>query len=506
MPAITRIQVRRDTATNWSSDNPVLYAGEVGYVTSGTNAGKFKVGNGTTAWNSLAFFSPLDITITSPGAGQVLKYNGTSWVNDSDSSGMTNPMTTAGDIIYGGASGTPTRLGIGTAGQVLKVNSGATAVEWGTDNGMTNPMTTAGDIIYGGASGTPTRLGLGTAGQVLKVNSGATSVEWGLDSSSPYENISINSLPNLYDAPTVVGTSSQDFGSSTTGTFTLPSGAVSGDLVIVLVGSDGSTPTLPTFWSDLNSTTSGTEFQRIFYRTVPSSGWTGTVSLSGMSTSSTAVAILIRNYSGNPAITTSTGSSGMPDAPSVTTTVDNALVIAFGALDDDNIVPTVPSGYSNLTYQSASTTGQTTMLATKVVATAGAEDPAAFGGSGTDDWVAHTVIVSGPAVINFDVSTSQVNYYTGTLTADFSINFRGNSTTTLNSVLTNNQLVRCNLLVTNGGVAYQLITVSIDGTPQTVEWTSTPTAFTNSIESYSFTIIKTASNTFTVLGNKERYT
>ena len=45
-------------------------------------------------------------------------------------SGMSNPMTTAGDIIYGGSSGTPTRLAKGTAGQVLTMNSGATAPEW----------------------------------------------------------------------------------------------------------------------------------------------------------------------------------------------------------------------------------------------------------------------------------------------------------------------------------------------------------------------------------------
>jgi len=37
------------------------------------------------------------------------------------SSGMTNPMTTAGDTIYGGASGTPTRLAIGSTGNVLTV-------------------------------------------------------------------------------------------------------------------------------------------------------------------------------------------------------------------------------------------------------------------------------------------------------------------------------------------------------------------------------------------------
>lgn len=49
--------------------------------------------------------------------------NGTSW-DAQATSGMTNPMTTAGDLIYGGASGSPTRLGIGTAGQVLTVSGG----------------------------------------------------------------------------------------------------------------------------------------------------------------------------------------------------------------------------------------------------------------------------------------------------------------------------------------------------------------------------------------------
>ena len=49
---------------------------------------------------------------------------------------MANPMTTQGDIIYGGSSGTPTRLSKGTAGQVLTMNSGATAPEWSTPKGI----------------------------------------------------------------------------------------------------------------------------------------------------------------------------------------------------------------------------------------------------------------------------------------------------------------------------------------------------------------------------------
>jgi hypothetical protein len=48
-------------------------------------------------------------------------------------------MTTTGDTIYSSSGSTPARLGIGTAGQVLKVNSGATAPEWGTAGGGYTP-------------------------------------------------------------------------------------------------------------------------------------------------------------------------------------------------------------------------------------------------------------------------------------------------------------------------------------------------------------------------------
>ena len=53
--------------------------------------------------------------------------NNTSLLGSGNISTLTNPMSAAGDIIYGGSSGTPTRLAKGTAGQVLTMNSSATA-------------------------------------------------------------------------------------------------------------------------------------------------------------------------------------------------------------------------------------------------------------------------------------------------------------------------------------------------------------------------------------------
>lgn len=54
-----QIQLRRDTSANWTSTNPILAQGEMGYE---TNTRKFKVGNGTTAWNSLPYDLAADIS------------------------------------------------------------------------------------------------------------------------------------------------------------------------------------------------------------------------------------------------------------------------------------------------------------------------------------------------------------------------------------------------------------------------------------------------------------
>ena len=49
-----RIQVRRGTSTDWSTVNPTLAAGEIGFE---SNTKKVKIGDGTTAWNSLDYIS-----------------------------------------------------------------------------------------------------------------------------------------------------------------------------------------------------------------------------------------------------------------------------------------------------------------------------------------------------------------------------------------------------------------------------------------------------------------
>jgi hypothetical protein len=53
---VRQIQLRHDTSSNWTSANPTLAIGEIGIE---TNTNKFKIGNGGTVWNSLAYSTTL---------------------------------------------------------------------------------------------------------------------------------------------------------------------------------------------------------------------------------------------------------------------------------------------------------------------------------------------------------------------------------------------------------------------------------------------------------------
>jgi hypothetical protein len=105
--------------------------------------------------------------------------------------------------------------------------------------------------------------------------------------------------------------------------------------------------------------------------------------------------------------------------------------------------------------------------------------------------------------INFDAVTQGVLYYTSNASADWTLNIRGSSGTTLDSVLTTDDAITVSFLVTNGSTAYRHTALTIDGTSVTPKWsggTAPAAGNASAIDAYSFTIIKTASTTYTVLG------
>jgi hypothetical protein len=124
---------------------------------------------------------------------------------------------------------------------------------------------------------------------------------------------------------------------------------------------------------------------------------------------------------------------------------------------------------------------------------------------------AETVTISATAAtgtVNFDVSTQSILYYTSNASANWTLNIRGSSSTTLNSIMATGQSVTVTHLVTQGGTAYYNSSVTVDGSSVTPKWSggSAPSAGNaNSVDVYTYTLIKTGSGSFTVFASQTRY-
>jgi hypothetical protein len=104
--------------------------------------------------------------------------------------------------------------------------------------------------------------------------------------------------------------------------------------------------------------------------------------------------------------------------------------------------------------------------------------------------------------VNFDADTQGVLYYTSNATANWALNIRGSSGTTLSSKLAVGDSFSGSFLVTNGGTAYYQTSFTIDGTAVTPKYsggTAPASGNASAIDIYTFTIIKTAATpTYTV--------
>lgn len=110
--------------------------------------------------------------------------------------------------------------------------------------------------------------------------------------------------------------------------------------------------------------------------------------------------------------------------------------------------------------------------------------------------------------INFDINTQSVLYYTSNASANWTTNLRYSSATPMNSYLAVNQSVTCVFMVTQGGTAYYNSAVQVDGTSVTPKWqggTAPSSGNASSIDVYTYTVIKTADRTFTVLASQTKF-
>ena len=111
--------------------------------------------------------------------------------------------------------------------------------------------------------------------------------------------------------------------------------------------------------------------------------------------------------------------------------------------------------------------------------------------------------------INLDLANQSVTYYTSNASANWTVNLRGNSTTTLNSFLALNDSITHVFLVTTGTTAYYPSAFQVDGVSVTPKWQGgvAPTSGNaSSVDAYAFTVIKTASTpTYLVLASQTQF-
>ena len=108
----------------------------------------------------------------------------------------------------------------------------------------------------------------------------------------------------------------------------------------------------------------------------------------------------------------------------------------------------------------------------------------------------------------FDVLTQALIYYTSNASGDWTLNVRGDGSTSLNTIMDTGESVTIAHMVTIGGSEYRNSTFQVDGSSITPEWQGgeAPTeGNVNSIDVYTYTIIKTGNAAFKVLGAQTQF-
>jgi hypothetical protein len=110
--------------------------------------------------------------------------------------------------------------------------------------------------------------------------------------------------------------------------------------------------------------------------------------------------------------------------------------------------------------------------------------------------------------INYDVTTQSVLYYTTSASANWTVNVRANSSTSLDTLMSTGQAITVVFLVTNGATAYYNNAFTIDGnsvTPKYQGGSAWTAGNVSGIDAYSYTIVKTGSAAFTVFASQTQF-
>jgi hypothetical protein len=186
--------------------------------------------------------------------------------------------------------------------------------------------------------------------------------------------------------------------------------------------------------------------------------------------------------SGNLAVTGTTGLTGVLTANVANITTANITTANVATM----------SGTTNYTG-TQTFTGSTTAIAAVFQDAAEVATVSATAATGT---------------INYDVTTQSVLYYTTNASANWTVNIRGNGTTSLNTLMSTGQSLTVVFLVSQGATAYYNNALTIDGssvTPKYQGGTAWSSGNASGIDAYSYTIVKTGSAAFTVFASQTQF-
>lgn len=203
------------------------------------------------------------------------------------------------------------------------------------------------------------------------------------------------------------------------------------------------------------------------------------------------------------------GTTGI-STPAITG-LTTALTVAQGGTGAATLTGVIKgNGTSAITAATAGTDYVAPATATTFTATQTfSGSSSVFGTSNTNGNEVVTVsATAATGTINYDIGTQSVLYYTSNASANWTVNFRFSSGTSLNTALATGQSVTVVFAVTTGTTAYYNNAITVDGssvTPKYQGGTAPTSGNASSIDVYSYTIVKTGSATYTILASQTQF-
>jgi len=281
-----------------------------------------------------------------------------------------------------------------------------------------------------------------------------------------------------------------------------------------LEGQSGSTLTIPSGQTfDISNATVSLP------TTVATTAGSQTLTNKVINTASNTITVVEADISDLGSYITASSSDTLTNKTLTSPTINDPVI---NTIDDSNgneeiIFTTTASAVNELTVANAATGDGPILSATggdtnvDLNLTPKGTGKVTFNGQGKIESIIEKVTTEATAAtgtINYDVLTQAVWNFTTDASANWTLNIRGDGSNSLDSIMNTGEAITVAHIVKQGGTAYYNSAVQIDGSSVTPEWqggTAPAEGNASSLDTYTYTIIKTGSATFTVLASQTQF-